>query len=154
MTDVRDLFVVPAGDEKMFDNLIKKLKPAGKDECWYWSAAINPRHKRPMFWFKSEWLAAARAVMYFKQGYLTPGMHVCHDPVKCNNKACVNPFHLREDTPSANTYDLVTSGNHNMKRKTHCPKGHEYTEDNIYKYNNKRHCRTCIKEKGKQRKKK
>ena len=29
--------------------------------------------------------------------------------------------------------------------RTHCPNGHEYTEENIYHYKNSRRCRQCIK---------
>jgi hypothetical protein len=96
-----------------------------------------------MFWFKNKWNTAARASLYFKQGYLTEGLHVCHDPVTCNNTLCINPFHLREDTPSANTKDLVFAGNHNNKRKTHCPKKHEYSEANTYYYRGRRFCKEC-----------
>ena len=30
--------------------------------------------------------------------------------------------------------------------KTHCPQGHEYTEDNTYRYGNGRYCRSCSRE--------
>lgn len=134
---------VKAEDNKSFNNFIEKVNFGGESECWTWKACINKRHQRPMFWFKEKWGTAARASLYFKQGYLTEGMHVCHDPIACNNTLCVNPFHLREDTPSANTKDLVIAGNHNNKRKTHCPKNHEYSEDNIYYHRRRRYCRQC-----------
>ena len=133
-------------DNKSFNNFIKKVNFGGESECWTWNGAINILHKRPMFWFKNKWNTAARASLYFKQGYLTDNLHVCHDPVTCNNKLCVNPFHLREDTPSANTKDLVLTGNHNNKRKTHCPRNHEYCENNTYYHGGRRYCKTCARE--------
>jgi len=144
--NVREIYNIKPEDEKMFNNFIKKVDIKDKDECWLWNAAINPLHKYGMFWFRDKWTLASRVSMYFKQGYVTEGMHVCHDPIVCKHKHCVNPFHLREDTPSANIKDLVVAGNHNNKRKTHCPKKHEYSEDNTYYHNNKRFCKTCLKE--------
>lgn len=138
-------------DERTYKSLIKKINVGKKDECWTWNASKNIRDGRPMFWFNNQWTRAARAVMYFKQGYLTEGMHICHDPVVCNNKWCINPFHLREDTPSENIYDLVRTNAHNNARKTHCPHGHEYTEDNIYRNKNKRFCLTCKKNRGRKK---
>ena len=35
---------------------------------------------------------------------------------------------------------------HRNSHKTHCPKGHEYTEENTYVSKEKRHCRLCAKE--------
>lgn len=29
------------------------------------------------------------------------------------------------------------------RAKTKCPRGHEYSETNTYRHNNKRHCREC-----------
>jgi hypothetical protein len=146
MINLDEIFTVKPGEEKVYKNLIEKLDPTTKEQCWGWLASKNSIDKRPMFWLHGSWNRAARAVMYFKQGFLTPGLHVCHDPIICNNSSCVNPFHLREDTPSANTRDLLITGNHNNKRKTHCPKKHEYSEENIYYYKGKRFCRTCKKE--------
>jgi len=136
-------FIVQTEDEKLFNNFISKVDIKDDNSCWTWKGSLNSAHKRPMFWFKEKWTTASRACMYFKQGFLTEGLQVCHDPVICNNSSCVNPFHLREDTPSANTKDLLITGNHNNKRKTHCPKNHEYSEDNTYYYNGKRYCKEC-----------
>lgn len=130
-------------DTKVYNNLIEKINVGQENECWTWNASKNMYDGRPMFWFQGSWTRAARAIMYFKQGYLTKGMHVCHDPIICNNKWCINPFHLREDTPSSNTRDLVITNAHNNARKTHCPRGHEYNEENTYKYKNRRHCLAC-----------
>lgn len=33
--------------------------------------------------------------------------------------------------------------------KTHCPVGHEFTEDNTYVYDGMRHCRTCRRDRAK-----
>ena len=151
MINLDEIFTVKPEDQKVYKNFVEKLEPTDMEQCWGWNASKNSRDKRPMFWFQDSWTRAARAVMYFKQGFLTKGMHVCHDPVKCNNKTCVNPFHLREDTPSANIKDLIITGNHNNKRKTHCPKNHEYDEENTYYYNSRRHCRQCKRDKKKEK---
>jgi hypothetical protein len=134
-------------DNKSFNNFKEKIVFGGESECWTWNASINKVHKRPMFWFNGSWNAAARASLYFKQGYLTKGLQVCHDPVICDNTLCVNPLHLREDTPSANVKDLVITGKHNNKRKTHCPRNHEYSGNNIYYYRGRRFCKACNREK-------
>lgn len=130
-------------DNKLYNNFKKKVVFGGESECWTWNAAINKVTMRPMFWFNNTWTPAARASLYFKQGYLTKGLHVCHDPVICDNTLCVNPFHLREDTPSANTRDLLTTGKHNNKRKTHCPQNHEYSGNNVYYHGGRRFCIAC-----------
>jgi NUMOD4 motif/HNH endonuclease len=47
-------------------------------------------------------------------------------------------------TPSENVYDTVRYGNHVQARKTHCPQGHEYSEENTYIFpSGARHCKIC-----------
>jgi hypothetical protein len=61
----------------------------------------------------------------------------------CSVRACINPEHLEPVTASVNT--LRGEGVGVNTRKTHCPKGHEYTPDNTVSYSTKwRRCRQCI----------
>lgn len=57
------------------------------------------------------------------------------------------PGNLRYGSHGENQADSVRHGTHNMGRVTHCPKGHEYTEDNIMwadRVNRRgRSCRRC-----------
>jgi len=70
----------------------------------------------------------------------------------CSNKACMNPDHLEAVTSSVNLKRAFDRGerprfapNNANKAKTHCPKGHEYSEQNTYIWlkKNGRQCKTC-----------
>lgn len=69
---------------------------------------------------------------------------------RCDNKPCINPEHLLIGTKSDNAKDAVERGGLWQTKVTHCPRGHEYTEDNIYwrvtpAGGKARHCKTCTK---------
>jgi hypothetical protein len=66
----------------------------------------------------------------------------CHKST-CRFRHCWNPEHLEKGNPSKNTLDSVRDGTHNMARKTHCKRGHEFTPENTYLINGMRHCRQC-----------
>lgn len=70
-----------------------------------------------------------------------PGEEACHHPDHdpTNNRL----DNLRWDTSSENALDTVRQGRHHGVNKTHCPKGHEYTPDNIYWSGNRRTCKAC-----------
>ncbi|WP_198517643.1 HNH endonuclease [Microbacterium lacus] len=47
-------------------------------------------------------------------------------------------------TQSENMYDVVTNGLHAMANKTHCDRGHAFTEENTHTYRGRRICRKCV----------
>lgn len=81
------------------------------------------------------WTTQHRYAYEEAYGPLPEGLHVDH---LCRNKACMEPTHL----------EAVTPGENNARAKaviTHCPHGHEYTEENTYRRPGSGHrdCKTC-----------
>lgn len=74
------------------------------------------------------------------------GCVVLHgDGNKLNNEES----NLRWGTSSENRFDSVNHGTHPFAGKTHCPVGHEYTEENTRVYRGSRSCRTCKQDRDK-----
>jgi hypothetical protein len=62
----------------------------------------------------------------------------------CRVRHCVNPYHLEAVTQHENIMrgDTVPAAN---ARKTHCPQGHPYDEENtIINHRGSRECRICV----------
>lgn len=72
--------------------------------------------------------------------------------LNCKDSRCWRPDHLYIGTQSDNILDSVKAGTHRNTRKTHCPRGHEYTLENTYKFYNRktkrfaRRCNQCHRE--------
>lgn len=65
---------------------------------------------------------------------------------RCDNPPCVNPLHLFLGTRDLNNKDRAAKGrnNHRNEGKTHCKRGHEFTEANTYvRRSGARLCRKC-----------
>lgn len=105
------------------------------DGCWLWTG-----------WLKSGgyggWCAgglkfsAHRVAYEWTVGPIPEGLDLDH---LCRVRNCVNPAHLEPVTRQENLLRGSRSG------KTHCPQGHPYTEDNIYRDAGGRKCRICVK---------
>jgi hypothetical protein len=80
-------------------------------------------------------------------GPIPAGMCVLH---ACDNRACINVEHLFLGTYQDNALDMVAKGRHGKpeSKKTHCPQGHAYSEENTWldKKRNARHCRECMRQ--------
>lgn len=51
----------------------------------------------------------------------------------CDNRKCINPDHLSLGTQQENIRDCVHKGRQASRRKTHCPRGHEYAKHAAYR---------------------
>ena len=85
---------------------------------------------------------AHRLAYALAKGPIPDGLVIDH---LCRNRRCCNAEHLEAVTMLENSLrgeGLVAINS----RKTHCPKGHEYTEKNTYfaPGTQRRHCRACI----------
>ena len=66
----------------------------------------------------------------------------------CRHRNCCNPQHLELVTASENT----TRQDHAGRRKTHCPAGHPYSEDNTFVRAGRRVCKACEQARDRKRK--
>lgn len=70
---------------------------------------------------------------------------------RCDNPPCIEPDHLFLGTRGDINRDTAAKGRHAGMSATHCPHGHEFTPDNIYrepKHPLRRRCRACIRERS------
>lgn len=111
------------------------------DGCWPWTEGLDS-HGYGQFWAKSKnWRGHVYSYMTFK-GEIPEGDLVRHT---CDNRMCVNPSHLLLGSIEDNARDRDSRGRGRNSSKTHCPQGHEYTEQNTYlRSNGWRRCKACI----------
>ena len=118
------------------------------DECWPWLGHVR-RSGYPGFNFGGRAFGAHRLALVISTGENPVGMHACHS---CHNRSCCNPAHLHWGTALENVHEsLHRHGPHYNSLKTHCPQGHPYAEDNLYRYGTARHCKACVLQRTKER---
>ncbi len=101
--------------------------------CWEWQAATVVGYGR----FEQ---SGAHVLAYeWLVGPIPEGLQLDH---LCRNIICVNPLHLEPVTIRVNVLRGRGRSAANA-RKTHCPRGHPFDEENTYRYSGQRHCRKC-----------
>lgn len=117
---------------------LQRLIATNETGCWEWQGRLNsngygwaqrgPGHK-PRVVHRIIW-------EHTHNEPVPSGMQLDH---LCRNRRCCNPDHMEVVTASENT----KRQDHHNRRKTHCIRGHEYTEENTRITNGKRACKEC-----------
>ena len=120
----------------------RRLRIAGRDECWIWTGATSRGYGACSDPFRPDENARAHRVAWLLcRGPLLEGSVVAH---ACDNRRCCNPRHLVACSQGENLRDMVRKGRHASQRKTHCPAGHALVGENLVKNElPRRRCRTC-----------
>lgn len=112
--------------------------------CWFWVGTVLSNGYGQFYVDGKKELAHRFSYKHFK-GEIKNDLCVDH---VCKNRNCVNPECLRLVTRAENTLNNSEGITAKNKNKTHCIRGHKFTEDNIYysKLPNGgrgRHCKKC-----------
>jgi hypothetical protein len=110
--------------------------------CWLWTGHRNKVGYGTVGWAGKIYMVHRVSYQHFK-GPIPSGLTLDH---LCRIKNCVNPDHLEPCSAAEN----ARRGNCNSavnSRKTHCIRGHEFNDDNTYRYvygrRVMRNCRKC-----------
>lgn len=109
--------------------------------CWIWSGSKNDRGYGKMNLAKRLTYAHRISLSAHLGRPVDASLQVDH---RCRVRLCVNPAHLEEVTARVNLLRGNTITARNASR-THCPRGHEYSEGNLEKSGLKKGWRMCIK---------
>ncbi len=130
----------PPNPENIWKHIVVPKDP---NACWEWTGF---RHDDGygIMGFNNQNYMAHRFVYEYLVGEIPDGLTINHD---CRNRACMNPKHLSPMTFEENISLGDFSTNNHNKKKTHCPKGHNYSKENLYfRPDGRRECLICKRE--------
>jgi hypothetical protein len=145
--------------QNLVERFLSKFEPCN-DGCWVWRSCVS-KNGYGQFYLQGRAQKAHRLSYQLFRGKIPKGLeldHTCHDFTVCAagdlcpHRRCVNPWHLEPVTTAENAQRsrvIMGTGAAMINRsKTHCLRGHAYTEENTYSYMRRygrmtRQCRIC-----------
>lgn len=110
------------------ERFLKKLTIDPETKCWIWHGAKTGTHGQyGGFHYDGRMQQSHRAIWQMKIGPIPEGLTIDH--VVCKNTLCQNVEHMELVTRGVNSLRGTGAAGENS-RKTHCPRGHEYNEEN------------------------
>jgi hypothetical protein len=123
----------------LLERIEEKYTPANSG-CWNWTGAISAGKYGSIF-HQGRMQKAHRVMWTITRGPVPDGLDLDH---LCRNTRCINPDHLEPVTRSENLLrsPLMDRNSH----RTHCVRGHEFTEENTRRKpgNGHRVCKECM----------
>jgi hypothetical protein len=115
------------------------------DGCWQWDGTAGAKGYGYFDWrFDTRRWKKLLAHRVSYELFVGPLEHEDTVDHLCRNTRCVNPKHLEAVPTGVNSrrspHTLVGAN----VRKTHCPKGHPYSGENLFYDQGKRKCRECV----------
>lgn len=108
--------------------------------CWIWTGATGSDGYGKFTPESYRSIGAHRQAYLLAYGAIPDGATIDH---LCRVRNCVNPAHLEAVSNRENILRGEGAPARNA-RKTHCPNGHELSEENVYTYpDGRRQCRIC-----------
>ena len=111
--------------------------------CRLWQGHCNPNgYGTYSIKGRAHYVLIHRWVWEQINGPIPEGVEIMH---ACDNKPCFRYDHLVAGTRHDTAMLMVARGRHECQTRyvTHCPHGHPYDEENTYRHDGKRQCRTC-----------
>lgn len=122
----------------VIDRFMAKVMPEPTGGCWLWLGAISAKGYGRFGLRGRNRLAYNVAYELFVGPIPDDGLVFDH---VCEEKSCVNPAHLQRVTNRVNVQRYFQR----RPARTHCARGHDLTEDNVYVFaTGRRECRTCV----------
>jgi hypothetical protein len=137
-------------DGEVADRALRRLGPQHPDECWIWpgvKVGAGYGHISDDRGGRRGMRLVHRVVYEALVGPIPEGLTLDH---LCRTPACANPAHLEPVTHRENCLRGQSQWAINA-RKTHCPRGHAYTDENTQHRRGSRECITCVRARDRER---